>query len=240
MIGLVDGDMMCYRIAFACKDETQEVAIKTMATFLEDVLMSQLDLNNWEVFLTGKGNYRFDVAVTAPYKGNRKDVEKPGHLDILRNYLVTAWSAKTSDGEEADDLIAIRATQLGDEAIIVSLDKDFDQVQGWHYNFVKQNKYYVSAEEGIRFFYKQILMGDKADNIVGIKGIGPVKAEKMIAKATTELDLYAVCLEAMGEERVLENGKLLWLRRSEGQMWEPPKKENTTVENGHQQGSEAL
>ena len=222
MIGLVDGDMMCYRIAFACKDETEGVAIKTMATFLEDVLMSQLDLNNWEVFLTGKGNFRNEIAVTVPYKGNRKDVEKPAHLEILRNYLVTAWSAVISEGEEADDLISIRATQLGDESIIVSLDKDFDQVQGWHYNFVKQKKYYVSAEEGQRFFYKQILMGDKADNIVGIKGVGPVKAEKMLAKATTEKDLYAVCLEALGAERVLENGRLLWLRREAGQMWEAP------------------
>lgn len=222
MIALVDGDMMCYRIAFACKDETEGVAIKTMATFLEDVLMSQLDLNNWEVFLTGKGNFRNEIAVTIPYKGNRKDVEKPGHLDILRNYLVTAWSAATSEGEEADDLIAIRATQLGDESIIVSLDKDFDQVQGWHYNFVKQKKYYVSAEEGQRFFYKQILMGDKADNIVGIRGVGPVKAEKMLAKATTEKELYAVCLEALGAERTLENGQLLWLRRTPNQLWQPP------------------
>jgi 5'-3' exonuclease len=222
MIGLVDGDMMCYRIAFACKDETEGVAIKTMATFLEDVLMTQLDLNEWEVFLTGKTNFRNEIAVTVPYKGNRKDVEKPAHLEILRNYLVTAWAATISENEEADDVIAIRATELGDEGIIISLDKDFDQVQGWHYNFVKHNKYYVSAEDGLRFFYKQILMGDKADNIVGIKGVGPVKAEKMLAKATTPESLYAVCLEALGAERTLENGILLWLRRSANQMWLPP------------------
>ena len=222
MIGLVDGDMMCYRIAFACKDETEKVAIKTMATFLEDVLMTQLDLNEWEVFLTGKTNFRNEVAVTIPYKGNRKGVDKPAHLELLRNYLVTAWAATISDGEEADDAIAIRATELGDEGIIISLDKDFDQVQGWHYNFVKHNKYYVSEEDGLRFFYKQILMGDKADNIVGIKGVGPVKAEKMLAKATTPESLYAVCLEALGAERTLENGQLLWLRRIPNQMWLPP------------------
>jgi DNA polymerase-1 len=87
---------------------------------------------------------------------------------------------------------------------------------------VKQKKYYVSAEEGQRFFYKQILMGDKADNIVGIKGVGPVKADKMLAKATTESELYAVCLEALGAERTLENGQLLWLRREPNQMWTPP------------------
>jgi 5'-3' exonuclease len=222
MIGLVDGDMMCYRIAFACKDETEKTAIKTMAVFLEDVLMTQLDLNEWEVFLTGKTNFRNEIAVTIPYKGNRKGVEKPAHLELLRNYLVTAWAATISEGEEADDAIAIRATELGDESITISLDKDFDQVQGWHYNFVKHNKYYVSAEDGLRFFYKQILMGDKADNIVGIKGVGPVKAEKMLAKATTPESLYAVCLEALGAERTLENGQLLYLRRKVGELWVPP------------------
>lgn len=221
-VALVDGDMFCYRIAFACKDEPEKVAIKTMATFLEDVLMTQLDLNEWEVFLTGNTNFRNEVAVTVPYKGNRKNVDRPPHLDLLRSYLTTAWAAETSSNEEADDLIAIRATQLGDSSIIVSLDKDFDQVQGWHYNFVKQKKYYVSAEEGQRFFYKQILMGDKADNIVGIKGVGPVKAEKMLAKANTEQEMYAVCLEALGAERTLENGRLLYLRRKARELWLPP------------------
>ena len=221
MIALVDGDVMCYRIAFSCKDDSESQAITTMANFLEDILMTQLGLESWEIFLTGKTNFRKDIAVTAPYKGNRTQ-EKPAHLEMLRNYLVTAWGATMSIDEEADDLIAIRATELQDDCIIVSVDKDFNQVAGWHYNFVKQDKYYVSEEQGLRFFYKQMLMGDRADNIVGIKGVGDVKATKMLAKAKTESEMLAVCLEALGEERVKENGLLLWLRRFPEQMWFPP------------------
>jgi 5'-3' exonuclease len=67
-----------------------------------------------------------------------------------------------------------------------------------------------------------MLMGDRADNIVGIKGIGEVKATKMLAKAQTESEMLAVCLEALGEERLKENGLLLWLRRFPNQMWFPP------------------
>jgi 5'-3' exonuclease len=76
-------------------------------------------------------------------------------------------------------------------------------------------------------FYKQILTGDAADNIIGLQGIGPVKAEKILAEAFDEEALYAACLEAYDgdEARVLENGRLLWLRRYEGQEWQPPKKE---------------
>jgi hypothetical protein len=221
MFALVDGDVMCYRIAFACKDEPQYVAVNTMASFLEEILMVDLGLSDWQIYLTGKNNFRYDVAVTAPYKGNRTQ-EKPAHLELMRNYLVTAWGAIISEGEEADDCIAIKATELQDDCIIISIDKDFNQVAGWHYNFVKKEKYYVTEQEGLRFFYKQILMGDKADNIIGIPKVGPVKAEKMLAKATTEAEMLAVCLEALGKERTLENGKLLWLRRQHQQMWDFP------------------
>ena len=223
MIALLDADILCYRVGFATNDEHENTAIETMAVFLEDLLMFDLiDCEEHELFLTGKVNYRNDIAVTAPYKGNRKDVKKPVHLPLLREYLQTAWGASVSDGQEADDDIAIRATELGDDCIIVSIDKDFMQVPGWHYNFVKKEKKYVTPEEGLRFFYKQILTGDNADNIKGIHRVGDVKATKMLADATTEQELYACCVEAMGADRVLENARLLWLRREPNQLWEPP------------------
>ena len=223
MIALIDSDILCYRIGFATNEDTPEAALSTMAIFLEDlVLFDLIDVDSYELYLTGKDNFRKEIAVTAPYKGNRVDKEKPVHLQLLRDYLVSAWDAKVSEGQEADDDIAIRATQLGEEALIVSLDKDFKQVPGWHYNFVKKEKSHVNAEDGLRFFYSQILTGDSADNIKGIYRVGPVKAAKMLEPAKTEKDMYAVCVEAMGAERVLENGRLLWLRREEGQLWTPP------------------
>jgi 5'-3' exonuclease len=73
-------------------------------------------------------------------------------------------------------------------------------------------------------FYKQILTGDRVDNIEGIRGIGPVKADKILKDCTTEKDLYEACIKAYdgNTDRVLENGKLLWLRREANQMWQPP------------------
>ena len=226
MIALLDSDILCYRVGFATQEEHENTAIETMAVFLEDLLMFDLvDCEEHELFLTGKTNFRYDVAVTEPYKGNRKGKEKPKHLPLLREYLQTAWAAKVSEGQEADDDIAIRATQLKDDCIIVSIDKDFKQVSGWHYNFVKKEKSYVTPEEGLRFFYRQILTGDAADNIKGLHRVGDVKATKMLADAKTELELYQCCVEAMGKERVLENARLLWLRREPNQIWEPPNEE---------------
>jgi len=223
MNALLDADILCYRVGFATEDEHENTAIETMAVFLEDLLMFDLvDTDDHELFLTGKTNFRNEVAVTVPYKGNRKDVKKPKHLPLLREYLQTAWGASVSDGQEADDDIAIRATELGEESIIVSIDKDFMQVPGWHYNFVKKVKKHVTPEDGLRFFYKQILMGDSADNIKGIFRVGEKKATKMLADLKTEQQFYQCCVEGLGEERVLENARLLWLRRYPNQMWEPP------------------
>ena len=240
MIGLIDGDILCYRIGFATNEESESVAITTMASFLEEMLMFDLECSEWKTYLTGKVNFRNDVAVTAPYKGNRKG-DKPVHHGLLREYLEKSWNGVVSDGCEADDDIAIAATEHGDESIIISLDKDFDQVQGWHYNFVKKNKYYITHDEGLLNFYMQFLVGDRIDNIIGVDGIGPVKARKLLADKS-EREMYDICVEKLGSvERAVENGRLLYLQRTRGELWEPPHEntecqskgqETTTVDSG--------
>lgn len=221
MIALIDGDILCYRIGFATQEESQDVAIRTMASFLEDLVMFDLDVGEWKTYLTGSSNYRHDYAITAPYKGNRKG-EKPTHHGLLREYLELSWNGKVYEGIEADDAIAIDATTYGDESIIVSLDKDFDQVQGWHYNFVKKEKYYVTADEGLLNFYMQFLVGDRIDNIIGVRGIGPVKARKLLEDKTAQ-EMFDVCVEELGsEERAIENGILLYLQRNPDEIWSPP------------------
>jgi hypothetical protein len=221
VIALIDGDILCYRIGFATQEESESVAIRTMASFLEDMLMFDLDCSEWRTYLTGSTNYRNEYAVTAPYKGNRKG-EKPTHHALLREYLITGWHGAEYEGIEADDAIATDCTTLGDDSIIVSLDKDFDQVQGWHYNFVKKEKYYIEADEGLLNFYMQFLVGDRIDNIIGVKGIGPKKAYKLLS-GLSEQEMFDVCVEELGSrERAIENGILLYLQRKPNEIWSPP------------------
>jgi len=223
---LIDADILVYRLGWSCNEESEKAAIRGIDGFITDLLAFHLGADEEEseyvLYLTGKGNFRNDYAVTAPYKGNRKDKAKPVHIQALRQHLIDQWAAVVTDGEEADDAIAIAATAIGDKAIMVSLDKDFDQIPGWHYNFVKRTKYYVTPEEGMLFFYRQILMGDRIDNIVGIYGIGEKKSSKLLEDCVTEQDYYNKCVEMYDgdEDRVIENGRMLWLRRHEGEIWE--------------------
>lgn len=219
---LIDADILIYRIGFATQNEDELRAIRTMAGFLEDLLLFDLpNTQTWELFLTGKSNFRYEYAVTADYKGNRKGAEKPTHYHLLREYLVSSWDALVVEGMEADDMLAIRATELGDDSIIVTLDKDLDQVSGWHYNFVKKTKYYIAEDEGLLNFYKQFLIGDAVDNIKGAKGIGEKKSHKLL-EGKTEQEMWDIVVEHLGIDHAWENGHLLYMLRTPDDRFKPP------------------
>ena len=230
MLAMLDADIYAYRAAAACENEDELQAVRSVDSLIINTLMCGVDkcgyVDSWKLFLTGKVNFRNLIAVTAPYKGNIADKVTPKHLAALRKHLMQEWKATLSDGQEADDSIAIEATKLGDDGVIVSLDKDLDQVAGWHYNFVKREAYYITENVGLLKLYMQILTGDAADNIIGIRGVGNIKAKKMLEEATNEAELFQRCVEAYdgNEDRVVENAHLLFLRRHEGQTWTPPLK----------------
>ena len=220
---LIDADSLCYAVGFSSNDAEESIAIARLEETMTELCM-ELDCEDYKGFLTGKGNFRESIAVTVPYKGQRVS-EKPVHLQALRCHLVTSWGFTVVQGIEADDAVGIAAYAVPeDETIMVHIDKDLNQFRGWHYNYKKKEKYYVTEFEGLHSFYTQILTGDRIDNIVGLKGIGPVKAKKVLEECTNENELYQAVLKAYkgDQQRVLENGQLLWLQRSPNQVWTPP------------------
>lgn len=225
---LFDGDAMVYRIGFAAEDYDEVNCLILIRQYL-DLQMRVLRSTKYRGFVTCNQtrNFREQVAVTAPYKGNRDHTKRPRHYELVREYLKTEWGFQALPDAEADDGIAIAATELRDGAVICAIDKDFLQVPGWNYNPNNGNFKYVSEEAGRRFFYTQILTGDTSDNIIGIRGIGPVKAGRILAKAVTDDEMWTEVLRAFHEhhlppERAIENGRLLHLQRSPGELWEPP------------------
>ena len=225
MIALVDADILVYRFGFASEGDPAEFALARLSEFLDN-LYTQEGIDEVWGYLTGSGNFRNEIAKTAPYKGNRI-LEKPYHYQLLREYMENKWGFEVIEGMEADDAIGIEAYRNEpEETIIVSIDKDLNMIRGNHYNFVKEQRYFVTEEEAIRNFYLQILTGDKVDNIIGLQGIGPVKSKKLLADCNTEFEMYEAVLKAYDgdEARVLENARLLWILREEKQVWHPPVK----------------
>lgn len=119
-----------------------------------------------------------------------------------------------------------------DTTIIATVDKDLDMIPGMHYTWpivrggsvVREARVYgVSEIEGLRSFYRSLLVGDRTDNIFGVDGIGKVKAAKIIDPLNTEEEMFtAVSLLYDDPDRLLMTGKLLWIMREEERQWEFP------------------
>lgn len=225
----------------------EEVVIEPLQNALHLVkqeiegIISATSADSYQVYIKGKGNFREEVSVTRVYKGNRDVTHRPRYEQEIRTYLKDYWKAEEVDGEEVDDKVAreqmrhyVHEEDNGGEgictSIIASIDKDMDQVPGWHYNFMKKEKYWIDEDQATKNFYLQLLTGDPSDNIQGIKGIGLVGATALLDGTTSSKDMYEVCSKAYvvaygdkGLEVLNEMANLIYLRREEGESWVPPK-----------------
>ena len=223
---LIDADYLIYGVGFASEEDSEKFAKSRLVETLEDMVYLHLKADSYEAFLTGKNNYRYEIAKTVPYKGNRKDAKKPKHYDALRECMITRLGAVVVDGQEADDEVAIRMTKEPDQYLLVGVDKDLRQIPGWHHNPMKAKTEYIDEDQAYKNFCLQLLTGDRVDNIPGLEGIGPVKAEKALKNAKTQEELLQAVWKVYKEkehgiEYLTEQGQLLWLRRYEGELWQP-------------------
>lgn len=150
-------------------------------------------------FTKCKRNFR--KAIDPTYKANRKGNKWVG---ALRDYIIhNLDNSFASDEYEADDLIYLNTELMeAEDYIICGIDKDLRQIAGLHYDYyqakvkselgtvlidefgkeIKKRKgfVYVTREEAYNNKFKMLLVGDVSDNVKGVKGIGEVKASKLL------------------------------------------------------------
>lgn len=240
-----------YRIEKRITPEPLENALHNVDEIITNI-QEMLGVKEYQLFLTGKENYRDKIATIQKYKGNRDGMAKPHWYKEIRRYLIDDLGAVVIEGQEADDAMSIEMCQSEDGSrCIATIDKDLDNTPGWHYNFDSGILYNVLEKHATYNFYKQLLTGDRTDNIRGIPGIGDKRADMILDGLYTEeeyaqevyeryvdlvlreyddsqedVELDELNPEVIGYrawQQMRENGQLLWMRREEGEMWEPPK-----------------
>ena len=178
---LIDGDSIYFRIGCATQKKND---IRKAIDYAMAEIRKNCGVDRFLCAVKGEGNFRMDV--DPEYKGQRKELDPKIKEAILygHKYMIDKHGAIEADGMEADDLVSIWAYEMKDmdmEPIIVAIDKDLLQIPGWHYNFVKKDPpFQVDADEANMKLMLQCLTGDTADNIKGLKGIGPKKAEAIL------------------------------------------------------------
>lgn len=236
---LVDGDIVAYRCAASAETLPSEVAEQRAVDLIRRI-QYELEAQDVQVYLGGSRNFRDEI--WAGYKANRTQ-PKPQWLFNVRNAIQESFRTETCDGYEADDGLGLEATKIGDGAVIASLDKDLLQIPGWHYQWefggtTSTGKQWnrpavyhcISPFQGSRNLYRQIILGDGADNIPGYDGKTRSTCPQFIQKLmlpledmTTEKEMYDYVSTLYTDMNIMHrNAQLLYILREEGVYWTPP------------------
>lgn len=218
----VIGDTPVFAAAISSEDQEDWVAFSRMEKSLEKIIEGS-GCDSHRIYVSGGKNFRYDI--DSSYKANRPK-DDPIHRQACKEYLIEYWDAIETDGYEADDAVGCEQTE---DTMIVGIDKDLLMIPGKHYQWpiirggkvVKEGKFFnISVEEGWRRFFTQAITGDKSDNIIGIKGLGPVKAAKVLEDCHTEEEMYNRVKSNYSLYNRLEdfekNLNLLWIWREYG------------------------
>jgi len=200
---IIDGNSYIYRAFYAVKSLSTSSGLPTNAVFgFANMLMKVIKEKKPDrlvIAFDPKGPTRRHIEFKE-YKAHRPPMPKDLIPQIpYIHRLVQAFRIPVflQEGQEADDVIATlthKALQAGMEVVIVTGDKDILQLVGpgvTIYDSLKERTYGPSEVEerfGVppdRVVEIMGLMGDAADNIPGVPGIGEKTAQALIKEYGT-------------------------------------------------------
>ena len=227
---LIDGNSLLFRAFYATisrmmqtKDGTYTNAIYALYTMIDKILVK----NNPDYVLVAfdKGKQTFRHELFKDYKGTRKEtpVELIPQFKLARD-LFNAFNIKFLEYDliEADDIIGSISKKYNDIHIdIFSSDKDLLQLisdnvsvsliktgqqdpEIYNENYL-YNKMLIKPYQVIEL---KALMGDSADNIPGVFGIGEKTALKLLQEYDNVTNIYTNINQIKGKiQEKLLNGK---------------------------------
>ncbi|MGE4420787.1 MAG: DNA polymerase I [Pseudodesulfovibrio sp.] len=206
-IYLIDGTALLYRAFYARADLSRSDgfptnAINTVMRVLMNLLKDE-NPNHVGFLMDGKGP-TFRNALYGEYKANRPAMPEPlvDQVEpVRRGVELLGIKLLVSEGVEADDCICSLAGRYKADrpVIILATDKDIKQCLDDRVVMVSQ----IGRKETIHTLDSfreaegmepatwpdfQAVIGDSADNIPGIPGIGPVTARKLFAATGPTLE----------------------------------------------------
>jgi DNA polymerase-1 len=218
---LADGSGFIYRAYYGLPPMTDGSGRPVGAVYgFCSMLIPILEKHKSDLFCVAfdVGRETFRSKIYPEYKANRcktpEDLkaQMPLFREACRALGVPTVGKK---GFEADDIIATYATKLsnrGYEVKIISSDKDLTQlITDGVSMFDPLKSKVIKTEEVVekhgvppsQMIFLQALMGDAADNIPGVMGIGPKTAAKLIGEFKTLENLYQN-IDAVQPQRIRE------------------------------------
>lgn len=182
LVHAVDGDIIAYKTAAVCDTHYEGACNSIIDSTLREIA-TESKVHQMRIYISDETNFRYRVAKTKPYKGNRATMTRPQFLDHCKQYLIDNYQALIVHDHEADDAIATDMIVNG--ASHCGIDKDMLQIPGRHYNYIKKIWIDVTPDEAEMTLWRQVLMGDVSDNVPGLPRVGEGKAFDTIQSALT-------------------------------------------------------
>jgi DNA polymerase-1 len=170
----------------------------------------------------GKSYYRMEILDT--YKGNRikpQEEEEQKHYEEFFACLndipnILPYQTLKFRGLEADDIITFLTQNVSpnyEHTWIVTSDRDMFQLLSDKisiFNIFSKKEIdiaYFLETYGLKpeeYLFSRILEGDKSDNILGVEGIGPKRAQQL-AKEYKTLDMLISSFPLKGKAKYISN-----------------------------------
>lgn len=253
---MIDADSVLYAAALRAEcvvkgrggDPDEYFIVKEPNELYRDVveklegLVQEVKAEDALICLTPTGK-SFRYALLPSYKANRATLRRPTCLRPLQEMVADRKPFRTLAvwGLEADDVCGIAQTSLQRvglrEPVIVSIDKDMQQIPGLNYSPMAAARngtigevLEVTGFDGDRMHLYQTLVGDVVDNYTGCPGIGAVKANRILEECVEtqgELDwrwvIEAFRKKGLNEEYALTQARVARILRDTD--WNPKHKE---------------
>lgn len=148
-----------------------------------------------------KNSFRKDIY--PEYKANRKDKELPIYFNEIKDYLKSNYSFIEEEGLEADDILVQKYLSSPEHFKMCSIDKDvIKTVAGTHYDLYNQKWITTTKEEANYYLAKQLLIGDRIDNIPNLyKGFGDKTCDN-IFKLNEKQHPFTIAINLMKKHRI--------------------------------------
>ncbi len=212
---LIDGNSVIYRAFYnvppLSADGVPTGVIHVFLSVLEK-LKNNPQINDIIIVFDAKGkNYRHEMY--ADYKATRQAMPEDLIVQqkILKEMLpYTGYPIYIIDGYEADDVINTLSITIENQVWIVTKDKDLHQLVNDKIKIYDYQKDEIIDREKVfeKFgLYPEsipdmlALMGDSADNIPGIAGIGPKTAKTLLDEYGSLENIFSHINELKGKTR---------------------------------------
>lgn len=232
MVVVIDGAHLAFRSYHTFSQFTNSKNYPTGMIFgFFSILSSYADQYGGNLIIAWEGGNNWRKEYYPEYKQHREELDesvKKSFEDVKKMCNLIGLLQIKKPGYEADDAIAFITRKLGRDVRIISGDKDLIQLidsskkifllrPSRDKGLIKYDENACLEEFGIpynRMIEYLSIVGDKSDNIVGLKGYGKVKTAKLINSLDDAITWVEETFPAQSQ-RVILNSILIDLNHPE-------------------------